>query len=471
MPRMNPLPFVALAGLGTSAILLGQFSATAGSRSGDDGGTAAIGADVIVGAITPPVKYGSASVNGVTMMAYAIGTVSCNIGDAQLQWYASPDTRHPFIPMNAYRYFGGRFEQIGMSWGKHGFCALQQSLCGTCQPVPGGCPSLLGVGCSDPYDASLNGDQGGLGPRHEVNAATGAFPGTYGSGMPNASPTVGRRLQIASGDLNPATSGGAIYYFEAQYVHPQDAAAGNKHNNASHVRFNVGALTSGAYTLTLNGSTVLQKPAIESWRAWDANVQSRNVDVPNDGRFIVAESVRSIGAAGWRYEYAIFNLNSDRSARSFSVPVGVGANVANIGFKDIDYHSGEPFSPTDWTGTFANGTVTWTGGDYAANPNSNALRFATLYNFWFDSDQPPASATGTLGLFKPGPAGAPTEMTMATRGPAAAGNPSDLNGDGFVGADDLSMLLGNWGNPGVGDLNGDGIVGAGDLSTMLSSWN
>jgi hypothetical protein len=468
---MKPIPTLSVLSLGVTAVLLGQFQAEAGDRrGGNDGGAAAIGADVIVGAITPPVKYGAATINGVSMMAYSIGTVSCNIGDQQLEWYASPDPRHPFIPMNAYRLKGGRFEQIGMSWGKHGFCALQQSLCGSCTPAGGGCPSLLGVGCSDPYDASLNGSQGGLGPRHEVNAATGAFPGTFGVGMPSPNPTVGRRLQMAAGDLNPAQNQGAIYYFEAQYIHPQDAAAGNKHNNASYTRFLVGTLTGGSYNITTTGQTITQKPAIDAWRSWDADVVSRNVDVPNDGRFIVAESVRSLGAAGWHYEYAIFNLNSDRSGRSFSVPVGAGANVTNVGFKDVDYHSGEPFSPTDWTATVANGAVTWTGGDHSVDPNSNALRFATLYNFWFDSDQPPTSVTGALGLFKPGPAGAPSSMSVATRGPAAASNPADLDGDGSIGAADLSILLGNWGNAGVGDLDGDGTVGAADLSALLAAW-
>ncbi len=51
-----------------------------------------------------------------------------------------------------------------------------------------------------------------------------------------------------------------------------------------------------------------------------------------------------------------------------------------------------------------------------------------------------------------------------------ATNPADLNGDGSVGAADLSTLLSQWGGPGSGDLDGDGSVGASDLSTLLGSW-
>lgn len=48
--------------------------------------------------------------------------------------------------------------------------------------------------------------------------------------------------------------------------------------------------------------------------------------------------------------------------------------------------------------------------------------------------------------------------------------PADLNGDRDVGPQDLAVLLGNWGNPGVGDINGDGVVGAQDLAAMLGVW-
>jgi hypothetical protein len=144
--------------------------------------------------------------------------------------------------------------------------------------------------------------------------------------------------------------------------------------------------------------------------------------------------------------------------------------VTNVGFKDINYHSGDPFSPTDWTSSVSGGAVTWTGGTYSTSATSNALRFATMYNFWFDANTAPQVANATIGLFKPGAAGAPTSVTVASKAPSAATNPADLNGDGAVGGDDLAALLGNWGGSGTGDINGDGVVGGDDLAILLSNW-
>jgi len=50
--------------------------------------------------------------------------------------------------------------------------------------------------------------------------------------------------------------------------------------------------------------------------------------------------------------------------------------------------------------------------------------------------------------------------------------PGDINGDGIVGAADLSMLLSNWG-AGAGsaaDIDGNGTVGPADLSILLGLW-
>ncbi len=54
------------------------------------------------------------------------------------------------------------------------------------------------------------------------------------------------------------------------------------------------------------------------------------------------------------------------------------------------------------------------------------------------------------------------------------GLPGDLNGDGFVGQDDLNIVLGDWGNMPPGDPradpSGDGFVGQDDLNPVLADW-
>jgi hypothetical protein len=54
--------------------------------------------------------------------------------------------------------------------------------------------------------------------------------------------------------------------------------------------------------------------------------------------------------------------------------------------------------------------------------------------------------------------------------------PGDLNGDGFVGIEDLNLVLGNW-NQNVppadplADPSGDNFVGIDDLNEVLGNWN
>jgi hypothetical protein len=450
-----------------SAMLVGQFNASAGE--GTPGEQLPAGADVIVGDLDMIMKHGGVTVGGVMVMAYSVGTVSCNIGSAQLEWFASPNNRHPFIPQNMYRFKGGRFEQIGMGWGKHGFTALQQSLCGSCSSS--GTGNYLGVGCSDPYSASLNGNQSGLGTRSEVNAATGVFPGSYNAGMPSSQATIGRRIQVRQPDLDPAQNAGAQYVVEGHYIAQDDAAAGNDNNNASWRAFTVGTFSNNSYTLNVTGSTQRQSAAIFAWKTFEPDVKIDNVDVPGDGRFHVGFHVIDNGNGTWRYEYAIHNMNSHRAGRAFSVQVPAGVNVTGVGFKDINYHSGDPFDPTDWSSSVSGGAVTWTGGTFSVNPNGNALRFATQYNFWFTADQPPAVVNATLGLFRPGAAGAPDSVALGVFGPQAppplAG---DIDGNGTVNGIDLGLLLGAWGNAGPGDINGDGSVDGLDLGLLLSNW-
>ena len=460
--------------LGGVAVFLGQLNATAIPGEGD-GGVAA-GPDVIVGAIPDVARYAPGTFGGSEYASYAFGSTSCNIGSAQLQWQPNPSNLHPVIPQNAYRIKNGAIEQIGMSWVKHGFCALQQTLCGSCAPAGGGCPTVLGIGCSDPYTASLNGTQSDLKNRLPINPSTGVYSGTYTDpAAPSTLPSSLReRVAIKRADLDPAQNAGAIYVAECQYIHPEDAAGGNDDNNASYRLFTVGSpwSTTLGYPMTLTGATLQQLPAIFAWKTAHPDVSLKALDIAGDGRMYVGGRAIDNGNGTWRYEYAIQNLNSDRAGGSFSVPIPAGVTVTNIGFAAPAYINGENISNAPWTATVANGMITWTC-EPNSQANANALRWSSLYNFRFTANTAPAttSPTVTLGVWK-----APTATSTATSvsssmiGPSALAIPGDLDGNGTVSGSDLTILLNGWGTA-AGDLNGDGTTDGSDMAVLLGNWN
>jgi hypothetical protein len=377
-----------------------------------------------------------------------------------------------------YRVKNGAIEQIGLSWCKHGFCALQENICGTCTPAGSGCPTVLGVGCSDPYTASLNGAQNDLKSRGPINPTTGFFSGTYTdpsapSGIPNS---IRERLAIARNDLDPAQNAGAAYFGECQYVHIDDAAAGNDDNNASYRRITVGSTWSNTqgYSLTLSGTTQRGLPGIYAWQSIHSDVVIRTVDVAGDGRFFVAYRAIDNGNGTWRYEYAIQNLNSDRCGGSFSVPIPAGVTVTDIGFKSPAYMNGEGYSNAAWTVTQADGMLTWTC-EPNTNANANALRWSTLYNFRFTADVAPQTNLGivNMGLWKaPTATSTATALQMGARIPSTPvppNTPGDFDGNGVVDGADLATLLNGWGGA-AGDLNGDATTNGADLAILLNNW-
>jgi hypothetical protein len=372
---------------------------------------APVGPDVTVFQFTDIGNYGATG----GIVGYSVGTRSCNRGSTPLNWCdqasgcaAGATTHdHPVIAQNLYRLKDGRLDQIGMSWLKHGFLSTNSTTGGctgaagqSCVAPPNG-SNQLGVGCTDPYSSSLNGGRP-LGMRSEVNGTTGAYPFPYSSVA--SSGTYEQRVKVQGTDVDSTLNPGALYFAEAQYIAPDDAAAGNGLNNASYRRVTVGA--GPGYSLTMADSMHEGESAIEVWPAQDPTVERRNVDVPSSApleRFQVARKVTNPSPGVWHFEYAIRNHNSDRSAQAFAVDFPDGTSITNAGFHDIDSHSGEPYSTTDWTVSVdgGNGTVSWTTELFATNNNANALRWAAMYNFWFDADSPSAGIH-TLTLFKPG---------------------------------------------------------------------
>lgn len=342
----------------------------------------------------PAAIYGASS-NGISTFSFA--SAGTNFGTVTIPVIASTPA-HPIIAQNIFRIFDGRIEQIGQSWVKHMWAA---GGAGCNDPN-----SWLNPGCTDIYGAASNQGQSTLGPKSEVNPVTAAFPYPFTSPPINSS--IDRRLQVHQADFDSSLVPGARYFSEVQYLDPMDAADNNALNNASWREISLSGTSSVSFS---PGSlTQVGEPAIQAWKVVDSSVEIKWIDVPGDGRFLIAYKATNLGGA-WHYEVAVQNLNSHRSARSVSISTAAGASISNFRFHDVDYHgaegesgSGGTYSGTDWSSSMTGNYAEWSTDDWSTDVNANALRWGTLYNFSFDSDTPPPASgtTVSLGLYRPG---------------------------------------------------------------------
>ena len=91
----------------------------------------------------------------------------------------------------------------------------------------------------------------------------------------------------------------------------------------------------------------------------------------------------------WHYEYALYNQNLDRSIQSFSVPVGPGVNISNIGFHAPIQQPGWAndgtfnnlgYSSTPWTVTQDTSSITWSSNSCAESERQrDSLRHAVQF--------------------------------------------------------------------------------------------
>ena len=108
--------------------------------------------------------------------------------------------------------------------------------------------------------------------------------------------------------------------------------------------------------------------------------------------------------------------------------------------------------------------ITWatSGGSYQSGPGTFPVARVTLADA--------AGATYTVMGWQTGESG-PVTVTGQLL-PRLM--PGDVTGEGFVGADDLVVILTNWGLSGLtreqGDLTGEGFVGADDYVEVLTYW-
>jgi hypothetical protein len=387
------------------------------------------GPDIItgdIGNIGTLEEFGSSG----TQVGLAVSTTACNPGNVPVNFVALPQTTHPIVPHNLYRMSGGsgnndRFEQIGQSWVKHTHGAKAANDCGFGCTDPGSI-SLLGAGCSDTYAGFQNAVQNDLGSRALVNPFTGAFQSNASDHTGHTHTGTSHRLLVEGSDLNTTLNPGATYYAEVQYISSDEYAwcqthpgQCNMYNNASYRQYIVTGTTS--FVFADGGPAVRMAAAVNAWTG--ATIHPIEPAPGVDGRAFIAYKVTGPAAGVWHYEYALYNENLDRAIQSFSVPLGCGITVSNLGFHAPLNHPGFPndgtqgdagFSNAAWISNQTAADVSWSSETFAQNQNANAIRWGTLYNFRFDSDKPPLATNATIGFFKTG-----TPVTVAILGPNA----------------------------------------------------
>src|SRR4029077_1359559 len=98
------------------------------------------------------------------------------------------------------------------------------------------------------------------------------------------------------------------------------------------------------FSFSAAGPTMREQPAIMAWTG--ATVNQIEPDPGNDGIWFMGYKVTNPAVGVWHYEYALYNQNLDRAIQSFSVPLGLGANLSNIGFHAPPQEPGWPYDGT-----------------------------------------------------------------------------------------------------------------------------
>jgi hypothetical protein len=477
-----------------------------------------LGPDVTIGNLYDIGAYGTTTFNGVAYSGFAVGTDSWNIGDRPAVWISS-NNQHPVIGQQMYKLKNGRFEQIGLSWVKHGFlatnsAAFQANMAWPTTTPPFFCTSsgaggaALGVNCSDLYTSGLNGGRSYLGPRYDINPINGTFTYPWKPLVNNFTPSEGadkasRRIMVKNSDLGDTT---ARYFVDSTYITPDDAQWNNGRNNYTTREITVPAAgtTSAPGFLTPD---IRRTAAIQRWAFVDPTVVLVPVDFTeivttvNDtlsnppgprtinvqGRFFVASKVTDNGNGTWNYEYAIQNINSHRGIGTVVIPSSGNAVVTAAASVAPMYHSGDRVANNPWIANNGAGYIGWTtdsnyptttiipGAPVASQTvtgvGPNFIRWGALHNYRFTSSKPPVSGSIKLGLSRP-PANAqgfqgsilvvpgvlvPTPCLADIAGPGQS-----VGGNGDLTADDIIVFLNAFF---AGNLFASDVAGAGQSLT------
>lgn len=296
----------------------------------------------------------------------------------------------------------------------------------------------------------LQSSSGGVGATETINA-NGLTPGEYTVRVVDVGPNANQTLQLYDLTIRPG----------AAQATPLAIAGIDKRIAADTNCFFMGDINSranesgasipgGGYEWDLDGDGVFETAGAQPMRQYVSNgvydvtlrvTDSNGMSATDtitvtvfDATTTVTMASPSMGEQGQMVPVVITGTNLKNVANAAEVSVS-GAGVTVVG---------TPVPNTEGTAV--------TGLSFVIDPGAAiGARDVSVSN---------GDGNGTgVGVFT---------VEMSTGAPC----PADLDGDGFVGASDLAILLGSWG-PAMGsaaDLDNDGTVGATDLATMLGSW-
>jgi hypothetical protein len=389
-------------------LLLATASAPAGQQNANPN------IDVALGGLRDLRPLGRVGAFGSGTSGCAMETTSCNFGSEAVPWEMAMDPDHPFIAFLVARESGGRFEQISdRSYVKHGFFAFSGNVCSpNCQGTSG---TSLGVGCSDTYATQNNGDLFWLGPPDEVDPWLGAWDPVcshFDRGEPPVAPPgdcngqrslslsqviqlgdVSHRVRVRDAEF--ATPGS--FWYQGQYVVAAEPEA-NRGNNLGSRGFT--PVQNGNRWDLVEGEPLLYGSILQRWSGSTLESGTNGLD---DGRVYVATKVSGPVEGFYHYEIAVHNRDNARGIGALRIPLCGGARVRALGFGDIDTNTAN-----DWTASVGSTELVFSG-------PSNALKWNSVFNFWFDCDAAPESGTFTLDQALPGAGSA--ALAIAGRAP------------------------------------------------------
>jgi hypothetical protein len=348
----------------------------------------------------------------------ALETTVCNEGTVEVPWFQPMNLDHPTIGFLVAAVRDGRIEQISdRSHVKHGFFAANGIGCQTTCVRPGGFGEYLGIGCSDTYAVTNNGDNFYLGHPDEIDPWLGTWDrvcSVFDRGIPAvpapedcdgrrslthsmalALGPVGNRVRVSDADL---IAGGELF-FQGHYVVEgvaedlRDDCVGSRPFTASWNGTRWELLPSGPLAL----GSILGR--------WPGATVTSATNGADDGRVFAAVLVTGPVDGFYRYEYALHDRDNARGVGALRIPKCPGARVRELRFRDVDGDASN-----DWTATVLPGAIRF-------ETSSSPLRWNTIFNFSFESDAAPADGMLGLAAFDPGP-GAPV-FEVAGQAPLA----------------------------------------------------